>query len=209
MGAAYPELLRAAALVSETLRMEEIRFRQTLERGLKLLTEETDRLGTSEALSGAVAFKLYDTFGFPLDLTEDVLRGQGRQVDTAGFNTAMEKQREEARRSWSGSGEATTERLWFELREKIGATEFLGYSTLQAEGVVTALIKDGVEVQSASAGDVVEILVNQTPFYGESGGQVGDTGTISGAGMKATVGETQKKLGALWVHVATLTEGDA
>jgi alanyl-tRNA synthetase len=209
MGAAYPELLRAQALISETLRMEEIRFRQTLDRGLKLLEEETAGLGEGQALSGQVAFKLYDTFGFPLDLTQDVLRGQGRQVDTATFETAMQKQREDARRAWTGSGEATTDRLWFELKEKLGATEFLGYSTLQSEGVITALVKEGAVVDSAGVGDKVQVLVNQTPFYGESGGQVGDRGTIrTVGGALIRIEDTAKKLGALWVHLGTVENGE-
>ena len=207
MGLAYPELIRAEALVTETMRLEETRFRQTLDRGLKLLEDETARLGSSEPLPGAVAFRLYDTYGFPLDLTQDVLRGQGRQVDTAGFETAMTKQREDARKSWSGSGEAATEKLWFELREKIGATEFLGYETTKAEGIVTAIVRNGASVDSAAQGDAVQILVNQTPFYGESGGQVGDSGVISNAGMRAVVKTTQKKLGALWAHDGQITQG--
>ncbi len=207
MGLAYPELIRAEALITETLRLEENRFRVTLERGLKLLDDETGRLGSSEALPGAVAFKLYDTYGFPLDLTQDVLRGQGRQVDTAGFEQSMAKQKDDARKAWKGSGEAATEALWFELRDRIGSTEFLGYDTTKAEGVVTAIVKAGTIVDSAATGETVQILVNQTPFYGESGGQVGDSGTITGNGLRGTVLTTQKKLGALWVHETQITEG--
>jgi alanyl-tRNA synthetase len=207
MGQAYPELIRAQALISETLRLEETRFRQTLERGLRLLDDEVARLGQGQKLPGAVAFKLYDTYGFPLDLTEDVLRGRGSQVDKDGFDAAMKTQREDARRAWKGSGEASTEGLWFELRDKIGATEFLGYDTTEAEGVVTAILKDGAQVTSAEAGAIVQILVNQTPFYAESGGQVGDTGIMRSAGAKLTVLNTEKKLGQLFVHHATVSEG--
>jgi alanyl-tRNA synthetase len=208
MGQAYPELVRAEALITETLRLEERRFQATLERGLKLLEEETDRLGEGGTLPGDVAFKLYDTFGFPLDLTADVLRGQGRQVDNAGFELAMAKQRTDARRAWAGSGEAATEGLWFELKDKLGATEFLGYDTETAEGQVTAIIVDGKEVDRAGVGQSAQILVNQTPFYAESGGQVGDTGIVTAQKGRATVTDTQKKLGALFVHVAKIEEGE-
>jgi alanyl-tRNA synthetase len=208
MGQAYPELIRAEALITETLRLEERRFQATLERGLKLLEEETGRLGEGGTLPGDVAFKLYDTFGFPLDLTADVLRGQGRQVDNAGFELAMAKQRADARRAWAGSGEAATEGLWFELRDRLGATEFLGYDTETAEGQVTAIIVDGKEVDRASVGQSASILVNQTPFYAESGGQVGDTGIVTAQRGRATVTDSQKKLGALFVHVAKIEEGE-
>ena len=208
MGQAYPELIRAEALISETLRLEERRFQATLERGLKLLEDETGRLGEGGTLPGDVAFKLYDTYGFPLDLTADVLRGQGKTVDNAGFELAMAKQRADARRAWAGSGEAATEQLWFELRDRLGATEFLGYDTETAEGQVTAIIVDGKEVSSASVGQCAAILVNQTPFYGESGGQVGDTGVITAQKGRATVTDTQKKLGALFVHMGEIEEGE-
>jgi alanyl-tRNA synthetase len=207
MGQAYPELSRAEGLITETLRLEERRFQATLDRGLKLLEDETGRLGEGGTLPGDVAFKLYDTYGFPLDLTADVLRGQGKTVDNAGFELAMAKQRADARRAWAGSGEAATEQLWFELRDRLGGTEFLGYDTESAEGQVTAIVADGKEVNSAGVGQKALILVNQTPFYGESGGQVGDTGIIAGSKGKATVGDTQKKLGALFVHEATIDEG--
>jgi alanyl-tRNA synthetase len=207
MGQAYPELIRAEGLITETLRLEERRFQATLDRGLKLLEDETGRLGDGGTLPGDVAFKLYDTYGFPLDLTADVLRGQGKTVDNAGFELAMAKQRADARRAWAGTGEAATEQLWFELRDRLGGTEFLGYDTETAEGQVTAVIVGGKEVQSAGIGQKALILVNQTPFYAESGGQVGDTGIVTAAKGKATVTDTQKKLGALFVHEVTIDEG--
>jgi alanyl-tRNA synthetase len=208
MGQAYPELIRAEPLITETLRLEERRFQATLERGLKLLEDETAKLGEGGTLPGDVAFKLYDTYGFPLDLTADVLRGQGKTVDNAGFELAMAKQRADARRAWAGSGEAATEQLWFELRDRLGATEFLGYDTETAEGQVTAIIVDGKEVERASVGQTAAILVNQTPFYGESGGQVGDTGIVTAQKGRASVTDTQKKLGALFVHMAEIDEGE-
>ncbi|NYZ11887.1 alanine--tRNA ligase [Azospirillum sp. RWY-5-1] len=208
MGDAYPELTRARALIVETLKLEETRFKQTLERGLRLLEDEVARLPSDGALPGDVAFRLYDTFGFPLDLTQDVLRGQGRAVDEAGFKASMEEQRRKARESWAGSGEAATERLWYELKDELGATEFLGYDTEVAEGKVTALVKGDARADSAAAGEEVLVIVNQTPFYGESGGQVGDSGVIFTAdGTEVTIRDTQKKLGAVWAHVGTVTKG--
>ena len=208
MGQAFPELNRAEALITETLKLEETRFKQTLDRGLRLLHEATAKLGDGEALPGGVAFKLYDTFGFPIDLTEDVLRGEGRPVDHAGFNTAMERQRAEARAAWSGSGDAATERVWFEIRDAVGTGEFLGYAVDTAEAKVLALVVDGERVKRAETGAEVSIVVNQTPFYGESGGQVGDTGVLSaGPGARVTITDTQKKLGELHVHVGTVAEG--
>ena len=208
MGQAFPELNRAEALITETLKLEETRFKQTLDRGLRLLNEATAKLGDGEALPGGVAFKLYDTFGFPIDLTEDVLRGEGRPVDHAGFNTAMERQRAEARAAWSGSGDAATERVWFEIRDAVGTGEFLGYAVDTAEAKVLALVVDGERVERAETGAEVSIVVNQTPFYGESGGQVGDTGVLSaGPGTRVTITDTQKKLGELHVHVGTVAEG--
>ena len=208
MGQAYPELVRAETLIGETLRLEETRFQGTLERGLRLLADETAKLGEGGTLAGDVAFKLYDTFGFPLDLTADVLRGQRKQVDYAGFEAAMAKQRAEARRAWAGSGEAATEQLWFEVMDRLGATEFLGYDTETAEGEISAILVDGGEVERASAGQQVAIVVNQTPFYGESGGQVGDTGTIAGQRGRVAVSDTQKKLGAVFVHLGRVEEGE-
>ena len=208
MGAAYPELKRAEALVSETLKLEEVRFRDTLARGLKLLDEATASLSKGDRLAGDVAFKLYDTFGFPLDLTEDALRARGIAVDTEGFNTAMAHQRAEARRAWAGSGEASTDNLWFAIREELGATEFLGYDTEEAEGTILAIVKEGARVDSAKAGETVRILTNQTPFYAESGGQAGDQGTMSAAkSAEGKVIDTEKKLGALHVHVVEIACG--
>jgi alanyl-tRNA synthetase len=208
MGQAYPELIRAEALIGETLRLEETRFRATLARGLAILEDETRGLGEGAKLSGDVAFKLYDTFGFPLDLTQDALRARGLGVDTDAFSAAMERQRAEARKAWAGSGEAATETIWFSLRERLGATEYLGYETEEAEGVALAILKDGVEVDKLVAGEKGAVLLNQTPFYGESGGQVGDTGVILGAGLRARVTETRKKLGDLFVHDVVVEEGE-
>ena len=210
MGQAYPELGRAGALITETLRDEETRFKGMLGRGLRLLEEETAKLGDKEALAGEVAFKLYDTYGFPLDLTQDVLRGQGRAVDTAGFDAAMERQRAEARKSWAGSGEAADETIWFDLRERHGASEFLGYTTTVAEGQIVALVSDGAEVETVGTGAEVAILTNQTPFYAESGGQIGDTGVMfSGDGLEIAVTDTHKKVDDLHVHRAKVTRGEA
>jgi alanyl-tRNA synthetase len=208
MGQAFPELVRAEGLIAETLKLEETRFRATLVRGLSILEDETRDLGEGGKLSGEVAFKLYDTFGFPLDLTQDALRARGLSVDTDGFASAMERQRAEARRAWSGSGEAATETIWFGLREKLGATEFLGYETEAAEGVALAILKDGAEVESLSAGEKGALILNQTPFYGESGGQVGDTGAITGAKFRARVIDTRKKLGDLFIHDIEIEEGE-
>jgi alanyl-tRNA synthetase len=210
MGGAYPELSRAEALTVETLLLEETQFRRTLERGLHLLNEETEKLGGGQALPGGVAFRLYDTYGFPLDLTQDALREQGRAVDLAGFETAMEEQRARARAAWAGSGDAATERVWFELKEKVGATEFLGYSTETAEAEIVALVVSGAPVSTAAVGSDVAVVLNQTPFYGESGGQVGDTGTISGPdGLRIAVTDTQRKLGDLFVHLGRVEAGEA
>ena len=209
MGQAYPELKRAEALISETLRIEELRFRETLARGLKLLDEASEQLSSGEELAGETAFKLYDTYGFPLDLTEDALRVRGIGVDRAGFEAAMQRQRTEARRAWAGSGEASDDRIWFELREEFGASEFLGYDSDMAEGTILAMIHDGHRVDAAKAGDTVRILINQTPFYAESGGQVGDEGAMfSAKGAEAEIRDTEKKLGALHVHVAVVSRGE-
>jgi len=208
MGAAFPELVRAEALITETLKLEEGSFKDMLARGLRLLDEEEARLGQGQDFPGEVAFRLYDTFGFPLDLTEDVLRGRGRKVETPGFDAAMARQREEARKHWVGSGEAATDALWFELREKVGATEFLGYETHVAEGKVLAIVSGGKEAQEASAGAEAQLVLNQTPFYGESGGQVGDTGAIFNShGANFAVRDTQKHAGDLVVHYGAVTHG--
>jgi len=207
MGQAYPELIRAEALISETLKLEETRFRKTLERGLAILDDESRGLKQGDRLRGETAFTLYDTYGFPLDLTQDALRTRGIEVDTDAFNAAMERQKEKARESWKGSGDAATEAVWFALQEKNGATEFLGYETEVAEGVVAALVKDGKEVASLGKGESGAVIVNQTPFYGESGGQVGDTGTMTADGVRFRVTDTQKKAGDLFVHAGTVEEG--
>jgi alanyl-tRNA synthetase len=208
MGAAYPELLRAQPLIVETLKLEETRFQATLERGLKLLEEASANLSTTAPLPGEVAFKLYDTFGFPLDLTADVLRSQGRAVDTDGFNAAMERQRAEARKAWAGSGEQATEKVWFELRDEVGATEFLGYDTNVAEGVVRAILVDGKRVERAGKGQKIQLVFNQTPFYAESGGQMGDAGVAIGAeGIEVEISDTQKMAGELFVHDGIVCAG--
>ena len=208
MGQAYPELLRAQSLITETLRLEESRFRAALARGLTILDEETRELGKGSRLSGETAFKLYDTYGFPLDLTQEALRAREIGVDTAGFDAAMMRQKAEARRAWSGSGDAATETIWFALKEKVGATEFLGYDTLRAEGVVLAIVREGREVASLRAGETGQIILNQTPFYGEAGGQVGDTGTMTAGDTRVRIINTQKKLGDLVVHEAACETGE-
>ncbi|ANM04431.1 alanyl-tRNA synthetase [Rhizobium phaseoli] len=207
MGRAYPELVRAEALISETLKLEENRFRKTLERGLSLLSDATADLSKGDMLDGETAFKLYDTYGFPLDLTQDALRAREIGVDISGFTDAMQRQKAEARSHWAGSGEKATETVWFELKEKHGATEFLGYDTEAAEGVVQAIVKDGAVAEGAKAGDKVQVVVNQTPFYGESGGQMGDTGVISSDHGKIEISDTQKKGEGLFVHSGTVVEG--
>ncbi|MBX3447691.1 MAG: alanine--tRNA ligase [Parvibaculaceae bacterium] len=208
MGDAYPELRRAEALVTETLKLEETRFRETLTRGLKLLDDEVEKIGGKGVLPGEVAFRLYDTFGFPLDLTQDALRSRGLSVDQAGFDAAMAKQRQDARAAWSGSGEKATEAVWFELREKHGATEFLGYESETAEGKIVALLVDGQPVEEISAGQEAALITNQTPFYGESGGQIGDSGIIfSASGAEFPVLDTLKKLGDMNVHIGKLVRG--
>ena len=207
MGRAYPELVRAEALITETLKLEETRFRKTLDRGLSLLNDATANLSKGDSLDGETAFKLYDTYGFPLDLTQDALRARGIGVDISSFTDAMERQKAEARSHWAGSGEKATETIWFELKEKLGATEFLGYDTEAAEGVIQALVKDGASVDAVSGGDEVHVVVNQTPFYGESGGQTGDTGVIETDTARLEVTDTQKKGEGLFVHRATVTKG--
>jgi alanyl-tRNA synthetase len=207
MGQAYPELLRAEALITETLKLEETRFRRTLERGLAILDEKSKGLKRGAMFDGDTAFTLYDTYGFPLDLTQDALRSRGISVDIASFTDAMERQRAKARASWAGSGEAAQETVWFGLREKIGATEFLGYETESAEGVVAALVMDGKEVPELKKGESGAVVMNQTPFYGESGGQVGDTGEMRREGVRLAVSDTQKKAGDLFAHVVKVEQG--
>jgi len=206
MGAAYPELTRAQALIEETLRLEETRFKQTLDRGLHLLADEVARLPEGGALPGEAAFRLYDTYGFPLDLTQDALREQGRSVDVQGFDHAMQEQKAKARASWAGSGETTDAAIWFDLAQAQGATEFLGYDTETAEGEITALVRGGQAADRAEAGDMVQIVVNQTPFYAESGGQVGDQGLIRTDTGMARVTDTKKSQG-IFIHVAEVAEG--
>ena len=210
MGAAYPEIVRAEPLVTETFKLEETRFRSLLERGLGLLAEESGKLGEGGVLPGEVAFKLYDTYGFPLDLTQDALRSEGRGVDVPGFEAAMAEQRRRARAAWSGSGEAATDAVWFDVKERVGASEFLGYSTETAEGEILAVIQDGKPVERAGPGAEVAVVLNQTPFYAESGGQVGDAGLISaGEACRIVVRDTQKKLGDLFVHIGVVAHGEA
>ncbi len=207
MGQAYPELGQAQPLITETLRLEEERFRTTLDRGLKLLDDELSNLPEAAELPGATAFKLYDTFGFPLDLTQDALREKGRTVDTEGFDAAMEEQKAKARAAWSGSGEAADATIWYDIADKQGVTEFLGYDTEKAEGQVLALVSEGAEVEAASTGQQVSIVVNQTPFYAESGGQVGDTGLIRTETGLARISDT-KKIAGVFLHIAEVTEGE-
>ncbi|MDE0417206.1 MAG: alanine--tRNA ligase [bacterium] len=207
MGQAFPELVRAQALVAETLRHEEERFRTMLERGTRLLAEETAKLPGDAPLPGSVAFWLYDTFGFPLDLTEDALRREGRAVDRQGFEDAMAEQRAKARKAWEGSGDAADGPFWYALFERCGATEFLGYTTASAEAEVIALIAGNSEVGSAGPGDDIGIVVNQSPFYAESGGQIGDQGRLAGPGVSATISDTQKRVGDMHLHMAHIDEG--
>jgi alanyl-tRNA synthetase len=208
MGDYYPELRTASKLIEETLRLEEERFKITLDRGLKLLDDVIAPLGEGEELEGETAFKLYDTFGFPLDLTQDILRGQGRTVEIDGFNAAMERQREAARSAWVGSGDAGDTALWFKLRDRLGPTEFLGYAQEAAEGVAMALVSEGAEVTEIAAGQTGLVLLNQTPFYAESGGQVGDMGRMTGPdGVTAKVLDVQKQVGALWAHRVEVKSG--
>jgi alanyl-tRNA synthetase len=207
MGAAYPELTRAQALIEETLRLEETRFKQTLDRGLRLLDDELGQLPDGAALPGEAAFKLYDTYGFPLDLTQDALREKGRSVDTQGFDAAMAAQKAKARAAWSGSGEAADATIWFDIADTHGATDFLGYDTETAEGQVLALVRDGAEIAKAQTGETVQIVMNQTPFYAESGGQVGDTGYLRGTGLLVRITDTRKSAGVV-IHFGEVIEGD-
>ena len=207
MGAAYPELVRAQPSIEATLLQEETQFRRTLTNGLRLLDEATAGMAPGAVLAGETAFKLYDTFGFPYDLTEDALRTQGYTVDRAGFDSAMAEQKRAARAAWKGSGDRASDDIWFDIAEEFGATEFVGYSAVAGEGQVVALVKDGKRVDKAVAGDSVDVIVNQTPFYGESGGQMGDAGGITGDSLRATVSDTQKPLGRVFAHRAMIDEG--
>lgn len=205
MGQAYPELLQATPLIVETLQGEEARFQETLEKGLRLLQDESQKI--KDVLPGEVAFKLYDTYGFPLDLTQDVLSEKGKSVDLDGFQQAMARQKEDARKAWSGSGESKTDKLWFELKNKLPPTEFVGYATLTADGKIEALIKEGKELETAQEGDLVTLILSQTPFYGESGGQVGDTGILSTPSGRMIIEDTQRKLGELLLHSGKVVTG--
>jgi alanyl-tRNA synthetase len=208
MGGAYPELGRAEALIEETLKLEETRFRKTLERGLRILDDESAALGKGQVFSGDTAFKLYDTYGFPLDLTQDALKPRGITVDVKAFDRAMAKQREDARQAWKGSGEAKTDSIWFDIRERVGASEFLGYDTEKAEGVVRTIVAEGKEVEELKAGAKGTLILNQTPFYGESGGQTGDHGVIRGVnGALFRVSDTQKRVGDLIIHQGVAEKG--
>ena len=208
MGHAYPELARAEALIGEVLEREETRFRQTLDKGLRLLDEETASMGEGDSLAGETAFKLYDTYGFPYDLTEDALRARGIGVDKDGFDAAMAQQKAAARAAWKGSGASADGELWFDIAEREGATEFTGYSATEGEGHVVALVVDGKEVKRAESGQDVILITNQTPFYGESGGQTGDSGKITGdRRLEMAVSETSKPLGRLQAHHGTITGG--
>lgn len=209
MGEAYPELEANRKLITETLKLEEERFQQTLDKGLKLLAEESAHLSAGDSLNGETAFKLYDTYGFPLDLTQDVLRSKKITVDVDGFEAAMARQKAEARKSWAGSGDNADEKVWFQIADRVGASEFLGYDSDRVEAQIMALVKDGQEVKSVQSGDMVSIVANQTPFYGEMGGQVGDTGCIQTESGKVRVSETLRKAdSALIVHIGKVVEGE-
>ena len=205
MSGNYPELKRAESLIKETLKMEEEKFLILLDRGIKILNEEITKI--DKVLPGDVAFKLYDTYGFPLDLTEDILRNKSLSIDTKKFQLLMQESRELAKKNWKGSGDAAVEDIWFSVKDKLGATEFLGYETNQAEGVVLSLFKDNKEVDELRSSDEGMIITNQTPFYGESGGQVGDTGEIVSGDFKFEVSDVQKKLGDLFVHYGKVING--
>ncbi len=209
MGEAYPELIKHQKLITEALKLEEEKFKQTLDKGLKLLDEETALLKEGDSLSGDIAFKLYDTYGFPLDLTQDALRNKNMTVDTTGFELAMSKQRADARRSWVGSGDNADEKIWFQIAEKTGSTEFLGYETDEAEAQILSLVHNNKEVEKAQAGETIYLVANQTPFYGEMGGQVGDTGTITTKNARILVSDTVRKADSkLIVHIGTVEQGE-
>ena len=206
MGQAFPELVRAKPLIEETLQLEETRFKTTLDRGLRLLDEELERLPEGGALPGETAFRLYDTYGFPLDLTQDALREKGRAVDVGGFEAAMLEQKRRARAAWAGSGEAAEDGLWLTLAERFGASEFLGYDTETAEGQILALVRAGAETDAAEAGETVQVVLNQTPFYAEFGGQVGDAGVLRTEAAVVTITDVKKRAG-LFVHEGRVERG--
>ena len=201
----YPELKRAQSLIKETLKMEEEKFLVLLDRGIKILNEEISKI--NKVLPGEVAFKLYDTYGFPLDLTEDILRNKSLKVDHSKFESLMKESRELAKKNWKGSGDSSVDQIWFGIKDKIGPTEFLGYETNQAEGVVVGLLKDNKEIEELKNGDEGIIITNQTPFYGESGGQVGDTGNISSENFNFEVNDVQKKIGDIFIHDGKVIKG--
>jgi alanyl-tRNA synthetase len=207
MGDAFPDLKRSEPLVTETLKLEETRFKQLLDRGLKLLDEATDGMADGATLDGETAFKLYDTYGFPLDLTQDALKAREITVDENGFNAAMQRQKEEARKAWAGSGDAATDAVWFGVRDSVGATDFLGYDTESAEGRIAAIVVDGKQTDSAGAGTDVALVLNQTPFYGESGGQMGDSGTITTEDAVIAISDTQKRVDDVHVHIGRIESG--
>jgi alanyl-tRNA synthetase len=201
----YPELIRAESLIKETLRMEEEKFLVLLDRGIKILNDEVSKI--DKVLPGEIAFKLYDTYGFPLDLTEDILRNKSMSIDTEKFKSLMKESRKLAKKNWKGSGDTAIENIWFGIKDKLETTEFLGYETNQAEGIILSLLKDNNEVKELNENDEGMIIVNQTPFYGESGGQVGDTGEIIANNFKFEVTDVQKKLGDLFVHYGKVISG--
>jgi alanyl-tRNA synthetase len=207
MGEAYPDLVRAQPIITETLRLEEERFQRTLDRGMSILTEESVRVSDGGALPGGVAFKLYDTYGFPLDLTQDIMRGEGKSVDVDAFTSEMEKQKELARSSWVGSGDSKVDPIWFEVQQEIGSSEFLGYTATEAEGQILSIIHDSKSVKTLSDNAAAAIICNQTPFYAESGGQMGDVGIISTDAAEFHVTETQKRANGLFVHFGTMIKG--
>ena len=205
MSSSYPELLRAEALITETLKMEEEKFLILLERGMNILEEEMKKI--TKIFPGDIAFKLYDTYGFPLDLTQDVLRSKSIKVDTKSFDQLMTKRKENAKKNWKGSGDTAIEHIWFKVREKLGSTDFLGYETDNSQGVVLTIIHNGKETDTLTENSEGIIITNQTPFYGESGGQIGDTGFLLGSNSRFEVTDTQKKLGDLHIHIGKLIKG--
>jgi alanyl-tRNA synthetase len=208
MGEAYPDLVRAQPIITETLRLEEERFQRTLDRGMSILNEEALTVSSGGALPGGVAFKLYDTYGFPLDLTQDIMRGEGKSVDVDAFTREMEKQKELARSSWVGSGDSKVDPIWFDVQHKTGASEFLGYTVTDAEGQLQAIVQDSKSVEIAPAGSNVAVVCNQTPFYAESGGQMGDVGVITSGSAEFHVTDTQKRANGLFVHFGQVTKGE-